>query len=209
MNDKKIDPHAPINFYPDDPLWHEGCDRMLEAWVKECLLADDPYTTHSVKGGRLHISRNNPSRETLAQFTDGCRSALFSTPEGRNFVDGWVGCFLDEPSYLMKVVPDVKYLVKDPKEPYRRHPADRKWASRQVGTIGQVRLRLNGVTVSLFPFRNTVPQVSFTHPDRGYTMWSPTQTYYESGESKLHNIMLEGHLKAIQGHHSPIWGATR
>lgn len=199
MTDKKL--------HPDYPLWHEGCDRMLEAWVKECLLVDDPYTTHSVKGGRLHMSRNNPSRETLTQFTDGCRSALFSTPEGRNLVEGWAGSFLDEAPYLIKYRPELNYLVKDPKEPYRRYPADVKWTSRQVGTIGQVRLRLNGITVSLFPFRNTVPQVSFTHPDRGYTLWSPTQTYYEpQEENALHNIMFVGHLKAIQQSHCPIWG---
>ena len=192
---------------PADPLWHEGCDRMLEHWVKECLLVDDPYTTHSVRGGRLHISRNNPSRETLAQFTDGCRSALFSTPQGRELTNGWLNYHLDEAPYLGKFVPEVKYLVKDPKEPYRRHPADVKWASRQIGTIGQIRLRLNGVTVSLFPFRNTMPQVSFTHPDRGYELRDAAQTYFTPpGEYMLHNVVLEGHLKAIRGKTIGVWG---
>ena len=101
MTDKKIDPTTPIKVHPDYPLWHEGCDRLLEAWT-ELFYEKDP--------------KDDPA--TLAQFTDGCRSALFSTPEGRNFVDGWVGQFMDEPAFITMSKPELKYLVKDPKEPY-------------------------------------------------------------------------------------------
>lgn len=177
--------------HPDYPLWHEGCDRLLEAWA-ELFYEKDP--------------KDDPV--SLAQFTDGCRSALFSTPQGRHFVDGWAGHFLDEAPYLGKFVPDVKYLVKDPQEPYRRAISlDVKWAERQVGTIGQVRLRLNSVTVSLFPFRTTEPQVSFTHPDRGYDLRNAAQTYFTPpGEYTLHNVMVEGRLGTVQGKYKPIWG---
>lgn len=140
----------------------------------------------------------------------------------------------DEPPYTLKILPDVKYLVKDPKEPYRRspslenmeglvtewsdYPSDmpcsfRTYQFNPGGAPLETRhpIRLNKVTWHLFPFRNTAPQTTFTHPERYHQLMHELDTapgtYYTYHEevSVLREGMVRRLLVGLEQHCHQSW----
>ena len=123
---------------------------------------------------------------------------------------------MDEAPYTPPFPDTTKYLVKDPKEPYRRSPSLEKmeglvtdWADYPANMPCTFRtyefnpggapletrhpIRLNKVTWHLFPFRNTAPQTTFTHPERRHWLKDATGTYYTVGgpDSALRDVMVK------------------
>ncbi|WBF04903.1 hypothetical protein [Erwinia phage vB_Ea277G] len=126
----------------------------------------------------------------------------------------------DEPPYLLKIAPEVKYLVKDPKEPYRRSPsleamkgykADPSKYPNAMPCIIRQPIRLNKVTWHLFPFRNTTPQTTFTHPERHHQYMRRLEqgavTYYTVGgpNSALRDVLLKNMITGLEYSAQRAW----
>lgn len=130
----------------------------------------------------------------------------------------------DEAPFIPPVHDDTTYLVKDPKEPYRRSPTldamkgyARDWDEYPAnmpctfrsfefnpgGAPVETRhpVRLNRVTVHLFPFRWTTPKTTFTHPDRCHELEGAAGLYFstladwETNKNTLMQMLMRPYLQ--------------
>ena len=119
----------------------------------------------------------------------------------------------DEPAFIPPRRDTAKYLVKNPVEPYRRSPtleemkgyeADPSKYPNAMPCIIRRPIRLNKVTWHLFPFRNTTPKTTFTHPERHHQfmrqLGDSVVSYYVTGEreSALKEVLLRNMLMGME-----------
>lgn len=142
-----------------------GHEMPSDKVLRECARRENNFWQHAMPAW-LELFKDNPTSPLL----DGRVQEIKPINVMEDYGHLYPG--VDEKPYILTRSLEVNYLVKDPKEPYRRpltfeqikgYHADPDSYPHTMPCIIRRPMRLNAVTIRLFLTRDRVMKTSFTH----------------------------------------------